>query len=234
MKYAFILTILLITIPNAWSGCVDSNSDDKQVLATCLKEADGGDPEAQLALADIYLDGKIVPQNYQQALEWYRQAAQQGNAHAMYNIGVFYDRGYSVDVDYEEASNWYRKAAALGFPAALYNIGIMYEYGQTVPKDYAKAHEYYLMAAEKGEPSAQFSLGLLYDKGLGVGKDYVTAYMWWEITGDGHIYAKQNNESIATEMTPMQISEAKRLAGLWLKKHNVKQLPAQEFPPGFK
>ena len=233
MKNAFILTILLIIIPNAWSDCVDSNSDDKQVLATCLKEAEGGDPAAQLALADIYIDGEIVPQNYEQALEWYRQAAQQGNAHAMYNVGVFYDKGYGVDVDFEEASKWFRKAADNGFPAALYNIGIMYEYGQAVPKDYAKAHEYYLMAAEKGEPSAQFSLGLLYDKGLGVEKNYVTAYMWWEITGDGYIHARHNRESIATEMTPMQISEAKRLASLWLKEHNVEQLPAQEFLPGF-
>ena len=235
MKQTTALIALLLLGPTVWANCPDDDPTDHKTFKACIKTAEKGNPDAQLIVGNTYTDGKLVPQNYQEALKWYRKAAQQDSANAMYNIGVFYDKGYSVDKSYEEASVWYAKAADLGFPGAQYNIGIMYEYGQTVPKDYKKAREYYVMAAEKGEPSAQFALGLLYDKGLGVEKDLVQAYMWWDITGDGHIHANHNKTSLSEEMTPMQITEAQRLARAWLKKHkDVPQLPAQVFPQGYK
>jgi TPR repeat protein len=230
-----LLTLLLPTL-SAWSACPDSrlDPDNKPILSDCLKAAKQGDPAAQVALGSIYFKGEDTLLNYKEAYSWYQKAAEQGSAHAMFNIGVMHDKGYHVDQDFDEAARWYRKAAELDFPEALFNIGLMYEYGQSVPKDLEKAHEYYLMAAEKGDPSAQFSIGVLYDKGLGVEQNLVTAYMWWDITGEGYIHAQHNRESLAEEMTPMQISEAKRLAELWRQEHaHVKQLPPQEFLPGF-
>ena len=37
---------------------------------------------AQVKLADIYLEGRGVPQDYTEAAEWYRRAAEQGDAMA--------------------------------------------------------------------------------------------------------------------------------------------------------
>ncbi len=231
-----ITLVLLLPATSAWSTCPDSrlDPDNKPVLSDCLKAARKGDPTAQVTLGSIYFNGEDTQLNYKEAFTWYQKAAEQGSAHAMFNIGVMYDKGYHVSKDFDEAASWYRKAAERGFPEALFNLGVMYEYGQSVPKDLEKAHKYYLMAAEKGDPSAQFSIGLLYDKGLGVEQNYVTAYMWWHITGDGYIHAQHNRESLEEDMTPMQISEAKRLAELWRQKHaDVKQLPPQKFAPGF-
>ena len=33
-----------------------------------------------------------MPQDYSEAVKWYRLAADQGNATAQYNLGVMYDR----------------------------------------------------------------------------------------------------------------------------------------------
>ncbi len=253
MNQSLVFTILLLSTIMTLSACTE---DDKPVDAkpeapastpeqvstppplnpeqsALLEAAEHGDLDAQLALGKLYIvEGDH--QHYGNASKWYHLAADQGSAQALFNIGVIHDKGYGVESDWEEAAKWYRKSAELGFPDALFNLGVMYEYGQAVPQDYAKAREYYLMAAEKGDPSAQFSMGLLYDKALGLEKDFVQAYMWWDIAGDGYIHAQHNRDSVAEDMTPEQISEAKQLADAWREAHaDVEQLPAQEFLPGF-
>jgi TPR repeat protein len=43
------------------------------------RAADAGHSEAQLALADLYLEGMGVEQSVDQAQEWYQRAADQGS-----------------------------------------------------------------------------------------------------------------------------------------------------------
>ncbi len=52
--------------------------------------AEQGDAISQLALGVIYSEGKRVPQDYQQAVKWYRRAADQGNADAQLKLGLMY------------------------------------------------------------------------------------------------------------------------------------------------
>jgi uncharacterized protein len=55
-----------------------------------------------------------VPQNYAEALKWYRLAADQGNASAQNNLGGMYAAGRGPPQDYAEALKWYRLAANQG------------------------------------------------------------------------------------------------------------------------
>ncbi len=82
-------------------------------------------------------------QDYQEALKWYRMAAEQGHAPAQFNLGVMYRHGQGVSQDYQEALKWYRKAAEQGHAAAQNNLGVLYEVGQGVPQDFARAHMWY-------------------------------------------------------------------------------------------
>ena len=59
----------------------------------------------------MYRDGSGVSRDYAQALEWYRKAADQGEAAALFNLGVTYDNRRGVSQDYSQAFAWYRKAA---------------------------------------------------------------------------------------------------------------------------
>ena len=62
----------------------------------------------------MYDKGQGVPQDYAEAVKWYRLAAEQGDADAQYNLGVMYDNGQGVPQDYAEAVKWYRLAAEQG------------------------------------------------------------------------------------------------------------------------
>ena len=55
----------------------------------------------------MYDHGYGVPQDYKEAIKWYRRAAEQGNDRAQYNLGLMYDGGYGVPQDYVQAHMWY-------------------------------------------------------------------------------------------------------------------------------
>ena len=89
----------------------------------------------------MYYIGEGVPQDYAEAVKWYRLAADQGEASAQSDLGFMYAYGTGVPQDYAEAVKWYRLAAAQGEADAQYNLGLMYCKGQGVPQDYAGSHE---------------------------------------------------------------------------------------------
>jgi uncharacterized protein len=73
--------------------------------------------------------GQGVPQDYAEAMKWYRKAAAQGEAGAQYSIGMMYDYGNGVPVDYAEAGRWYLKAADQGYSRAQRALGDMCSLG---------------------------------------------------------------------------------------------------------
>src|SRR5690606_19071002 len=95
-------------------------SDD---LSELQRKANGGDPEAQSALGGVYDHGLGVPENDQEAVKWYRKAAEQGYAVAQAILGVMYAKGEGVPKNDQEAVKWYRKAADQGDAYAQVNLG---------------------------------------------------------------------------------------------------------------
>ena len=60
----------------------------------------------------MYYTGKGVPQDDQEAVRWYRLAAEQGFAVAQYDLGLMYDTGEGVPQDYVQAHKWINLAAS--------------------------------------------------------------------------------------------------------------------------
>ena len=102
----------------------------------------------------MYENGKGVPQDYKEAVKWYRLAAEQGYATAQYNLGVMYDEGYGVPQDDKEAVKWYRLAAEQENVDAQFNLGFMYLEGEGVPQDYVLAHMWWNLAGSNGKERA--------------------------------------------------------------------------------
>jgi hypothetical protein len=67
----------------------------------------------------MYEQGKGLPQDFTEAVAWYRKAADQGFARAQDDLGYMYLEGKGVWRDYSEAARWYRKAAKQGDEYAL-------------------------------------------------------------------------------------------------------------------
>ena len=53
-----------------------------------------------------------MPQDYAQAVVWYRKAADQGNGFAQFRLGLMYARGAGVPEDYVLAYMWLNLAAS--------------------------------------------------------------------------------------------------------------------------
>ena len=132
-------------------------------------------------------------QEYEQAVDFFRKASEQGHATAQFNLGICYDYGQGVAQDYNEAVKWYRKAAEQGYARAQYNLGVCYKNGQGVAKDYNEAVKWYRKAAEQGYADAQNNLGVCYEKGQGVAQDYNEAVKWYRKAAEqGYARAQYN------------------------------------------
>ena len=91
---------------------------EKHDYATAVKEwrplAEAGDAPTQFNLGLMYLDGVGVPQNSEQAMEWFRKSADRGYAKAQYNLGALYAVGRGVRKDLITAHMWMNLCAASG------------------------------------------------------------------------------------------------------------------------
>src|ERR1041385_4389419 len=148
-----------------------------------VKRAESGDPQAQFELGRAYEDGKGVPQDDEQAVQWFRKSAEQGNAKAQTSLGVMYAQGLGVNYDRAEAIRWYKQAAKQGLDEAIYNIAIAYYNGEGVEANLHDAATWMMVASRNGDTQAtealtrisqelhqhmeisKFQLAELYDKG---------------------------------------------------------------------
>jgi uncharacterized protein len=66
----------------------------------------------------MYERGESVPQDYAEAVLWYRRAADQDFATAQRLLGSMYQNGKGVPQDYVQAHMWYNLSAAQGWGSA--------------------------------------------------------------------------------------------------------------------
>jgi TPR repeat protein len=136
------------------------------------------------ALADDYY---FQQQNYPEALYYYTQAAELGDAASQYLLGKMYEDAKGTEQNMRQAANWYTQAAKQGHSKAQATLGFMYSKGNGVNQDYSQAVNWYQKAAAQGHINAQYNLAYLYSLGQGVQKNYQQAAYWYEksaIQGD--------------------------------------------------
>ncbi|KAG0306899.1 hypothetical protein BGZ98_001493 [Dissophora globulifera] len=135
-------------------------------------------PRACSELGWMYLHGLGVAQSQEEAIHWYREAAELGCSKGQINMAVIYYGGKGVEQDYVEAARFMSMAAAQGEAMAQYYLGDMYADGKGVSKDFAEALKYWTKAAEGGSMDAQRNLGGLYMGGVGVRRNIARGLMW--------------------------------------------------------
>ena len=164
---------------------------------TYIKEvktkAKAGDPESQLALGSIYMNGYVLPKDEKEAIRWFTKAAEQGYAEAQHNLGVCYAFGNGVAKDKVESVRWFRKAAEQGIAESQYNLGVSLQNGIGVKMDGVEAVKWYRRAAGQGYADAQYNLGICLDNGIGVKKNESDACKWYVKAAElGHPRAQHN------------------------------------------
>ena len=127
---------------------------------------------------------KGVPQDYAEALKWYRLAADQGDASAQYNLGVMYAEGRGVPQDYAEALKWYRLAADQGYADAQFNLGVMYANGQACRRTTPRPRSGIASPLTKATPTRRTVSAVMYGNGHGVPQNYAEAVKWFRLAAD--------------------------------------------------
>ena len=76
------------------------------------------DAEAQYKHALQYIDGEVVPRDFNEAAIWLRKASAQGFADAQYLLGIMHEGGEGATQDIQQATSYMRKAAEQGHTKA--------------------------------------------------------------------------------------------------------------------
>jgi len=160
----------------------------------------------------MYVEGQGVPRDLQEALKYYRKAADQGNALAQFNLGMMYEQNNDT-LSLQEAATWYQQAAEQDYAPAQVNLAVMYVEGQGVRQDFQQALKWYQKAAAQNYAPAQFNLGVMYFEGHEeIPKDLVMAYVWFSRSanqGDGD--AQIMRDKVASRLTSEQKAYAQQL-----------------------
>ncbi len=180
------------------------------------REAEGGNVQGMRDLAELYLSGRGVRRDPEEAVRWIRRAADLGDAAAQNELGFLYSEGLGVERDQPEAVRWFRLSADQGEATAQFNLGLRYDEGEGVAQDLDEAARRYRQAGEQGHAGAQFHLGGMYDEGRGVAKDADEAVHWYRLAAQqGHVHAQFNLGAVFAEGLgdPAQAVGWYRLAG---------------------
>ena len=209
-------------VPKSFSALGKAEPGAKRILALIVTETlaltQTQKPSARTIVAaaqvenwfqtgEKYYYGRGIPQDYAQAMTWYRKAAEQGHAGAQTNLGVCYELGHN----YVEAVKWYRVAAGHEITMAQFNLGRCYDFGRGVPQDHGEAVKWYRKAAEAGYADAQRRLGECNEEGRRILQDLSEAYKWYTLAAEqGDTDAAKALAVLSPTMSSDQLEEAER------------------------
>lgn len=153
----------------------------KLALDWCLANSSKGDPEIWNDLGICYLH-----EDNEQAVHWFRKAAEQGHAWGLLNLAMMYDEGWGVEENSGESLNLQTMAAEQGNLVAILRLIHQLESNgpEHEPYDDEQALYWYRKAAEQGYPWTEadfgterfFNLGMLFRYGDEVDEDKAEEY----------------------------------------------------------
>ena len=191
---------------------VEKNTEASRKWYT--QAANNGDAESQHALGMVNMFESVEDANRaEEAIAWYRKAAEQGYGPAQVSLAIHYGGGLGVKKDTSESLKWYRAAATAGFAPGQFGLAMCYLNGDGIIKDSIEAVNWLRRAAEQGHPGGQYYLGLCYVQGKGLAADNVQAHFWLNLaSAQGHADAKKLLVVLEKNMAPAAIIEAEQLA----------------------
>jgi TPR repeat protein len=124
---AGLFSFALFCATRAWAQQPVSSRDAS--TDSLVTRAKAGDAQAQFDLANSYFNGVEIPQDYAQAVFWYRQSSNKGFAPAQNQLGNMYEHKFGLPRDYKRALAYYRLAASQGYALGQYDLGLLFENG---------------------------------------------------------------------------------------------------------
>lgn len=131
-----------------------------------MQAARAGDAEAAFQLAQMLRNGAPgIAAAPDQAIPWYRQAAQQKHARAALMLGMLFNNGEGVGADHAQGARWLAVSSDLGNAHAMFLLSNAYREGRGVEQDEAHARRLLEEAAEHEYPPAIQELAMAVQTG---------------------------------------------------------------------
>jgi uncharacterized protein len=154
-KHIFVAIIFAVFAGAALPATAQSYAPDAVLVA----KANSGDDDAQISIGEGFAAAAANEHNaaqageeYKQAAEWYRKAAEQGSAAGRLHLAALYrDGGKGFPRDLAQTVAWYRQAADLGDVTAQGALGVLYSFGQGVQQNYVEAYFWLDLAASAND-----------------------------------------------------------------------------------
>jgi len=219
-----VIASLLCALGLCCANPVMAVSKTEPALQATTNAARKGDAAAQLKLGEMYDLGEGVPQDYKEAVKWYRLSAEQGNPAARFALAEMYKNGDGVPKDIQAAIKWYRLAAGQNYAMAQLLLGVLFESGTGVKESAGEAARWYRLAANGDNAHAQLLLANLYNVGQGVARDPVAAYALYTVSAEREPRgnpATGHRTQLARGMSAAEIERAEALAREMVKPNNL-------------
>jgi TPR repeat protein len=144
------------------AGALYQSGDHAGAARVVTQAAQAGNALAQLRLAILYDHGDGVPHSFKDAVNWYRQAAAQGEPGAQEQLGQIYEEGTpEVPENWDLAYKLYYTSAMQGWKAGQFSLGRAYQFGIGVAQSRSDAIAWFQKAAAQGAARGQQSASWL-------------------------------------------------------------------------
>jgi TPR repeat protein len=130
-----------------------SQKPDREVTPA---HADYEDADVQFGMGLKFASGEGAAQDFVQAAQWYRKAADQNHSLAQFNLGTMYANGQGMIRDNGQSVIWFGKAAQLGDAGAQFSLGkschraSLNGIPDDAPESRIEAYKWYRLAAAQG------------------------------------------------------------------------------------
>lgn len=157
---------MLITMEKSWFVKMFLSSKQSR-LAAARPEVDYSNAEVQFDRGMQFATGAGVTQDYMQAADWYRKAAEQNHGLAQFNLGMMYAKGQGVVRDDAQSAVWFGRAAKLGDAGGQYRTGqncqraSMDGLPDDAPEARIEAYKWFQLSARQGYKDSEGAYGVL-------------------------------------------------------------------------
>jgi len=104
--------------------------------------------KAQLAMAEMYMNGEALPMNAKKAKQWYEKAAEKGDLDGINGLARLYRYGTGVRKNYERSFELYDQAASLNHIRSQVGLGLSYRDAKGTNKNLVKAYAWLSIASD--------------------------------------------------------------------------------------
>jgi TPR repeat protein len=156
--------------------------------------------QARVGMGFCYDNGEGLERDQQEAVQWYRLAAEQSYSNAQFTLGLCYKN----NGDDREAVRWFRAAANQNDARAQNSLGLCYKAGEGVEKNEVEAVRW-LRLASRFDERALYNMGNCYRDGVGVEESHGMAACYFHITAEisNHQMVKKAYSKAVAKLSPV-------------------------------